>query len=104
MTCKHCLTITVHKIKGTCPVYKEGDQFFIKDGFILDSRKSCDVCVHSLTSILPYYVALAHGVAPAEIGLTGGDGETAFVQCLDPCEITGGGTVTLKIERNDETG
>jgi uncharacterized repeat protein (TIGR04076 family) len=87
------LKVTVHDIKGACPIYHRGDTFWIRDGFKLD--RAGVLCMHSLSSIMPYYVALSHGVPAQEIGL-GTDG--AFVQCLDPCEFTGGGTVVFKIQ------
>ena len=92
------LRITVYKIVGKCPVYLEGDQIIIADGYIIDAAKSNNICLHSLSSIMPYYVAISHGIPPAELGLAG-RGSAAFVQCLDPCEITGGGTVTFQIEK-----
>jgi len=55
--------------------------------------------MHSLTSVMPYYVALYHGVDPQELGLAGEKDGVARVQCLDPCELTGGGTVVFTIER-----
>ena len=56
------------------------------------------VCMHSLCAIMPYYIALFRGVAPKHLGLCR-DGPKAYVQCLDPCEYTGGGTVIFEIER-----
>ena len=47
---------------------------------------------------MPYYVALYQGVDPTILGLAKG-AEKAHVQCLDPCEYTGGGTVVFEIER-----
>jgi uncharacterized repeat protein (TIGR04076 family) len=47
---------------------------------------------------MPYYVALYRGVDPKELGLSK-DGRKAYVQCLDPCDYTGGGTVTFEIEK-----
>ena len=44
-------------------------------------------------------VALSKGVKAKELGLSRGDSEEAYVQCLDPCDITGGGTVRLEISR-----
>jgi uncharacterized repeat protein (TIGR04076 family) len=55
--------------------------------------------MHSLTSIMPCYVALNRGVKPVDLGLAKEHDGAAFVHCLDPCEFTGGGTVTLKICR-----
>ena len=91
------LKITVTKIQGKCPLFNVGDNFYIVDGYILDTDRSDKICMHSLSSIMPYYVALSHGVDPVELGLAE-QSATAYVQCLDPCEITGGGTVTFKIE------
>lgn len=88
------LRIEVVEIRGKCPVYNVGDAFLIIEGFKLLSSRP--LCMHSLVSLLPYYVALARGLAPRELGLAR-DGETAYVQCLDPCSYTGGGTVVFAI-------
>jgi len=87
------LRVKVVEIKGNCPVYKVGQIFYIKDGYILDS--SIKLCMHSLASIMPYYVALSKGIIPQDLNL--GDKQKAYVQCLDPVERTGGGTVTFEI-------
>ncbi len=92
------LKITIIEIKGTCPVYRKGDSFLLKDGYILDPTRSCRVCMHSLASILPYHVALSHDVVPTSIGLNTKDENRAFLQCLDPCAYTGGGTVIFEVE------
>lgn len=92
------LKITVIEIRGTCPVHHRGDSFYLERGYILDGTKSSRICMHSLASILPYHVALSHGVAPASIGLNKADGANAFLQCLDPCTYTGGGTVIFEVE------
>ncbi len=92
------LIITVREIQGRCPVYDVGHRIVLDEGYRLNLEKTDTVCMHSLASIMPYYVALFHGVEPAELGLAR-DGETAYVQCLDPCARTGGGTVTFEIER-----
>ena len=89
------LIVKVVEIKGKCPVYKVGDEFYIKEGYKLESRGF--ICMHSLASIMPYYNALSKGVSPEELGL--GKGNTAYVHCLDPCEYTGGGTVVFKITK-----
>jgi uncharacterized repeat protein (TIGR04076 family) len=60
--------------------------------------------MHSLASIMPYHVAIAKGVPPNKMGLAHKekkDGK-AYVHCLDPCEETGGGTVTFSIARLEE--
>ena len=93
------LMIRVVDIRGHCPVYQEGDVFYLKEGYILDTRRSCPVCMHSLASIMPYYTAIRHGVDPALLGLAPEQGSSARVQCLDPCAYTGGGTVVFEITR-----
>ena len=93
------LVIKVVEVKGRCPVYELGQQIVLTDGYILDSSKTDTVCLHSLGSVLPYYVALSKGVKAKELGLSRGDSEEAYVQCLDPCDITGGGTVRFEISR-----
>ncbi len=91
------LIITVKEIKGTCPVYRLGDSIAIRGGYILDTKNSSPVCMHSLASLMPYYVALSRGIPPEDLGISGVKEGKAYVQCLDPCEITGGGTVIFEI-------
>lgn len=88
------LMTEVVNIKGHCPVYRKGDTFRIEDGYMLKANNP--LCMHSLQSLAPYYVPLGRGIDAAELGLAGPDG-AAYVQCLDPQEITGGGTVTFRI-------
>ncbi len=91
------LIVKVKEIKGTCPVYRLGDSIVIREGYILDTKNSCAVCMHSLASLMPYYVALSKGISPQTLGLSGTKDDRAYIQCLDPCEITGGGTVIFEI-------
>ncbi len=91
------LVIKVIKIKGKCPVYEVNDRFVIEDGYKLKPLKKDFICMHSLASILPYYVALSNNVEPKKLGLSSNGRDSAYVQCLDPCSYTGGGTVTFKI-------
>lgn len=93
MSRKKLIIIKVKEIKGNCPIFKIGDTFFIENGYILRLEKP--ICMHSLASIMPYYVALSRGIKPQELGL--GKGNKAYVQCLDPCKYTGGGTVIFEI-------
>lgn len=95
------LVITVHEIKGNCPVYIKGDQIVLDEGYRLNVAESDNVCMHSLASVMPYYVALYSGVDPRELGLSN-DSKRAFVQCLDPCHLTGGGTVVFEIRKLNE--
>ncbi len=94
------LEILVSDIDGSCPVYSVGDSFAIRDGYILEVGET-RICMHSLSSIMPFYVALSRGIEPRELGLSGGGGGSAFVQCPDPCGITGGGTVTFEIRTGE---
>ncbi len=87
------LLVRVKEIKGNCPVFEVGDNFFIENGYILKTKNP--ICMHSLTAIMPYYVALSRGIGPESLGL--GEGKKAYVQCVDPCEYTGGGTVIFEI-------
>lgn len=91
------LIIKVIDIKGKCPVYKIGDKIVLKQGYILDPIETDTACMHSLTSILPYYIALSKGIDPKNLGLSKEDSKKAYVQCLDPCGFTGGGTVCFEI-------
>jgi uncharacterized repeat protein (TIGR04076 family) len=94
------LRIRVAQVKGNCMVYKKGDIIHLNKGYSMDMEKTDAVCMHSLASILPYHLPLTFGVKPSQLGLAGknGDDKKAYVQCLDPCEYTGGGTVVFEIE------
>lgn len=94
------LIIEVVEIEGNCPVYKMGDRIILDEGYKVNLNETDNICMHSLGSVLPYYVALSRKVSPQELGLAQ-DGQDAFVQCLDPHIYTGGGTVTFKISRKD---
>ena len=88
------LFVDVFEIQGTCPVYRAGDRFVLIEGYKLVAEQP--ICMHALQSICPYYVPLSRGIDPADIGLAGPDG-AAYVQCLDPRAVTGGGTVVFRI-------
>jgi uncharacterized repeat protein (TIGR04076 family) len=92
------LRVRVVEICGHCPVYQEGGAFWIEAGYKL--RTDIPICMHSLSCLMPYYAALSRGVPPAELGLAR-RGEAAYVQCPDPHNCTGGGTVILEITRED---
>jgi len=95
------LRIEVVDIQGHCPVYKVGDGFQIVDGYKLVADRP--LCMHALQSLAPYYVALSRGVNPADLGLAGPN-RAAYVQCLDPQEVTGGGTVVFRIAVEEQEG
>jgi uncharacterized repeat protein (TIGR04076 family) len=96
------LVIKVAGIKGHCPVYRVGHKLVLKEGYILDTRETDTVCMHSLASLLPYYVALSRGIKAKDLGLSRDGSDKAYVQCLDPCEITGGGTVLFEISLDSD--
>lgn len=94
------LVVKVVEIKGHCPVYKVGDRIVLDEGYKLDLKETDNLCMHSLGSILPYYNSIYRGVDPRDLGLSK-DGKGAYVQCLDPCDYTGGGTAFFEIMRVD---
>ncbi|MBC7100173.1 MAG: TIGR04076 family protein [Methanobacteriales archaeon] len=94
------LEITVHRIKGECPVYKEGDKIVVDDPEILLEETDA-LCTHALSTILHYTTILERNWCPVELGLTKeNDPENAYMQCVDPGEpYTNGGTVIFKCRR-----
>ena len=95
------LVVEVKEIKGTCPVYKVGDRIVLEEGYRLNPTETRTLCMHSLSSVMPYYNALFNGVSPVVLGLAR-EGDRAYVQCLDPCERTGGGTVVFEIRKESQ--
>ena len=91
------LTVKIVRICGKCPVYEVGDKFFLRKGYKLESK--IPICMHSLASLIPYYNAFAKGISPKKLGL--GKEKNLFVQCLDPHDLTDGGTVTMEISKNE---
>lgn len=97
------LIISVKEITGNCPVYKIGDKIVLEEGYKVDLEKTTAICMNSLASIMPYYIALINDVDPVSIGIAkkGSTSKSAFVQCLDPCKYTNGGTVVFEICKRD---
>jgi uncharacterized repeat protein (TIGR04076 family) len=93
------LLIKVKEISGNCPVYKVEDKITLKDGYKLEVNETDNLCMHSLGSIMPFYNALAKGISPKELGLSKEEGKVGYIQCPDPRECTGGGTVIFEIRR-----
>ena len=92
------LEIEVCQIKGICPVYKIGDRMVIDNPKILLDRTDA-VCVHALSTLLHYVVALEEGADPVRLGLSKNK-ERAYMQCVDPGEpYTEGGTVIFECRR-----
>jgi len=94
------LEIEVIEVRGKCPVHKVGDRIVI-DGPRIVLDKTDALCIHALSVILHYAVALDEGVSPLKLGLTKEDDkENAYVQCVDPWKpYTDGGTVIFRIRR-----
>ena len=94
------LEIEVCEIKGFCPVHKLGDKIVIEGAKIHLDRTDA-LCIHVLSSLLHYVVALDEGVDPVKLGLTKHeDREHAYIQCVDPWRpYTEGGTVIFRCRR-----
>jgi len=94
------LIIEVKEINGNCSVYKIGDRIVLDDGYKFNLTQTSAICMHSLASIMPYYVALSNGIHPKKLGLSSVEtnNDNAFIQCLDPCKYTGGGTVIFEVK------
>ena len=94
------LEIEVIEIRGRCPVHKVGDRIII-DGPRIVLDKTDALCIHALSVILHYAVALDEGVSPLKLGLTKGINHgNAYVQCVDPWKpYTDGGTVIFRIRK-----
>jgi len=89
------IIVTVKSIKGVCPTYRVGDSFTLKAGYQLVS--DIPVCMHALSALMPYYNALSVS-EPARWGIEGKQDKTkAYIQCPDPVDVTGGGTVVFEV-------
>ena len=95
------IVVKVKEVRGTCPTFKVGDTFVLKAGYQLVSEGP--ICMHALSSIMPFYNALRVS-EPAQWGLDGKtDKDKAYVQCPDPVDHTGGGTVIFEISKSKAT-
>jgi len=94
------LEIEVVEVKGKCPVHKVGDKIVV-DGPNIVLEKTDALCIHALSVILHYAVALDEGADPVKLGLTTiKDREHAYLQCVDPWKpYTEGGTVIFRIKK-----
>ena len=91
------LIVQVKQVKGSCPVYKKGDSFMLKEGYRLVS--DIPVCMHGLSAVMPFYNALRF-CEPAQLGIDEkNDKSKACIQCPDNVECTGGGTVVFEISK-----
>jgi len=92
------LEIRVCEIRGKCPVHKVGDKIIV-DGASIVLGKTNALCVHALSTLLHYVVALDEGADPVKLGLSK-DKEYAYMQCVDPgAPYTEGGTVIFECRR-----
>jgi len=98
------LEITVHDIKGNCPVHKVGDRIVIQNPEI-NLEETDALCTHALPAILHYVLILENNWSPFQLGLTKKDDQdNAYIQCLDPGQpFTDGGTVIFRISKMDST-
>ncbi|MDH5733512.1 MAG: TIGR04076 family protein [Candidatus Bathyarchaeota archaeon] len=95
MRFEELLEIEVCEIRGKCPVHKVGDRIVI-DGPRIVLEETDAVCVHALSSLLHYNIALDEDVDPRKLGLSK-ERSKAYIQCPDPGEpYTSGGTVIFK--------
>lgn len=93
------IRIRVVELSGFCPVFRLGDEFKISAGYVLEGRDT--YCMHALSALLPYYIALSQGIAPASLGLCKDGENAAYIQCPDPQKRSGGGTVVFEISRGE---
>jgi len=92
------LEIRVCEIRGQCPVHKVGDRITV-DGASIVLNKTDALCVHALSTLLHYVVALEEGADPIKLGLSKNK-EYAYMQCVDPgTPYTEGGTVIFQCHR-----
>ena len=94
------MEVDVVEVRGHCPVHKVGDRIVI-EGPSIELDKTDALCIHALSAILHYAVALDHGADPVRLGLTRpADRQHAYVQCVDPWKpYTDGGTVIFRFKR-----
>jgi uncharacterized repeat protein (TIGR04076 family) len=96
------LEITIHEIRGKCPVHNLGDRIIVAQPEIL-LKETDALCIHALPTILHYALILEYDWCPLKLGLTKeSDPEHAYIHCLDPGEpYTDGGTVIFRIKKID---
>jgi len=94
------LEIEVCEVDGYCPVHKAGDKIVI-DGPRIVLEMTDALCIHALSTLLHYVVALDEGVDSVKLGLTKPEDRLhAYIQCVDPGEpYTHGGTVIFRCRR-----
>jgi uncharacterized repeat protein (TIGR04076 family) len=63
------LEIRVCEIRGKCPVHRVGDRMVV-DGPSIVLNKTGALCVHALSTLLHYVVALEEGADPIKLAIT----------------------------------
>ncbi len=82
-------------------MHKVGDKMVI-DGARIVLEETDAVCVHALSSLLHYVIALDEDVDPRKLGLSK-ERKRAYIQCVDPGEpYTSGGTVVFECYKIEE--
>ena len=67
------------------------------EGAEINLGKTDKICIHALSSLLHYIIALREGVDLVKLGLVK-EGKKVYIQCVDPGEpYTNGGTVIFEI-------
>lgn len=81
-------------------MHRVGDKIVI-DGASIKLDKTDALCIHAMSVILHYAVALDEGADPVKLGLTKPeDRDHAYLQCVDPWKpYTEGGTVIFRVKR-----
>jgi uncharacterized repeat protein (TIGR04076 family) len=89
------LKVQVHEIRGNCPIFNIGDNFYFDDFWLKEHQGR--ICAHALPNILHYFIALREGISPQKLGLSKEE-NIAYIQCPD-CgpPYTDGGSVIFKI-------
>ena len=96
---KYWLVITVKEIRGNCPVFNVGDRIVVESPKIVVD-KTDNICVHAFGCMLSIIVAISRGISFKQLGLAKENGETGYIQCLDPGKpYTDGGTVLFEMKR-----
>jgi len=95
------LVVAVKEIRGKCPVFRVGDKIVVEEPEIVPEKTDA-LCVHALGSMLSMVISLSRGVSFKELGLSKEEGDTGYVQCLDPGPpYTPGGTVVFEVKREE---
>lgn len=90
--------ISVLEVRGSCPVYKIGDEILL-EGFYIISNQSANICIHALSALMSLLSAFSHGASARDLGIGSKDDE-GYVQCPDPGPpYTKGGTVIFHLKR-----